>query len=127
MPLPPNIIVVGGKWCYWAKTDARGTIQHHKARYVAQGFTQRLRVDFTETTSPVVALTSLRALLAIAAKWDMDIKQLNANSTFLYGDLKKEIYLEQPKGFRIEDTNGEKLMCRLQKAIYKLKQAGRVR
>lgn len=33
--LPPNRIVVNGKWCYWAKINAGGTIQWHKARYVA--------------------------------------------------------------------------------------------
>jgi hypothetical protein len=52
-----------------------------------------------ETTLLVVALTSFRALLTSATKRDMEIKQLNVDSTFLYGNLNEEIYLEQPKGF----------------------------
>lgn len=56
----------------------------------------------------------------------MEIKQLYVNSTFLYGDLNIEIYLKQLKGFWINRTNGEKLVYRLCKAIYGLKQANRV-
>lgn len=56
----------------------------------------------------------------------MEIKQLNGNSTFLYGDLNEKIYLEQPKGFWVDGANREKIVCRLQKAIYGLKQAKRV-
>lgn len=74
VPLLSNKTVVSGKWCYRAKTNAGGTVLRHKARYVARGFTQRTWIDFIETTSPVVALTSLRALLAVAAKYNMEIK-----------------------------------------------------
>lgn len=80
---------------------------------MAWGFTQRPGINFTETTLLVVAVTSLRALLAIATERNMVIKQLNVNSAFLYGDLSKEIYLEQPKCFQIDGANGEKLVCKL--------------
>lgn len=95
----------------------------HKARYVAQGFTQPPGIDFKEMTSPVVALTSLWALLAIAIERDMEIKQLDVDLAFLYYDLDKEIYFKQLKGFWINGTNGEKLVCKLCKATYGLKQA----
>jgi hypothetical protein len=36
VPLPPHKTVVNGKWCYQAKTNARRTVQQHKARYVAR-------------------------------------------------------------------------------------------
>lgn len=106
VPLPPNRAVGSGKWCYQAKIDVGGIVQPHKAKYVARGFTQRLGIDFTQTTLPVVALTSLQALLTIATKRDMEIKQLDVDSAFLYGDLDKEIYFKQPKGFRVSGTNG---------------------
>lgn len=56
----------------------------------------------------------------------MEIKQLNVDSAFLYGDLDEEIYLEQPEGFWVYGANGEKLVCLLRKAIYGLKQVGRI-
>lgn len=59
VPLLPNKTIMSDKWCYQAKIDVGRTIQWHKARYMAQGFTQEQGIKFTETTSPVVALTSL--------------------------------------------------------------------
>jgi hypothetical protein len=77
--LPAGRAVISGKWCFKAKTDASGAVQRYKARYVARGFTQRPGIDYTETTSPVVSLSSLRAVLA-AAHDDMEIKQLDVDS-----------------------------------------------
>ena len=46
----------------------------------------------------------------------MDVK-----TTFLNGDLDKEIYMEQPEGFVVKEQ--EKKVCRLIKSLYGLKQA----
>lgn len=48
----------------------------------------------------------------------MDIK-----TAFLYGELDEEIYMEQPEGFM--ERGQERMVCRLKKAIYGLKQASR--
>lgn len=56
----------------------------------------------------------------------MEIKQLNVDFVFLYGNLSKEIYFEQLKGFQINGVNREMLVCKLQKTIYKLKQVCRI-
>ena len=45
----------------------------------------------------------------------MDVK-----STFLHGDLKEEIYMEQPLGYVQNDSS---LVCHLKKSLYGLKQA----
>lgn len=95
-------------------------VQQHKAKYVGRGFTQWPRIDFTKTTLQVVALTSVWVLLAEATEYDMEINQFDVDSAFLYGNLDKEIYLKEPEGFQINGANGEKLICRLQKAIYGL-------
>ncbi|CAL5395059.1 unnamed protein product [Camellia sinensis] len=48
----------------------------------------------------------------------MDVK-----TAFLHGDLKEEIYIEQPEGFEVKGK--ENLVCRLKKSLYGLKQAPR--
>ena len=73
MTLPPGKSVVGCKWIYKIKTRSDGSIERYKTRLVAKGFTQENGIDYEETFTPVVRISSVRALLAIAAasKWDI--------------------------------------------------------
>lgn len=47
---------------------------------------------------------------------------MGMKTTFLHGDLKEEIYIQQPKGFEVSSNN---LVCKLSKSVYGLKQAQR--
>ena len=49
----------------------------------------------------------------------MTIHQVDINNVFLYGFLHETIYMSQPPGF-FDNSN---IMCRINKAIYGLKQA----
>lgn len=88
---------------------------------MARRFTYQLGVDFIETTLSIVALTSVQIPLAIATKQEIDVKQHNVDSTFVYGELSKEIYLDQPKGFKIDRANSKKLVCKLHKSHIRIK------
>ena len=114
---------IGCKWIFKRKTDADGNITIHKARLVAKGFTQVPGVDYDETFSPVAMLRSVRILLAIAAYFDYEIWQMDVKTAFLNGNLKEDVYMIQPEGFVVHKDSGK--VCKLQKAIYGLKQASR--
>jgi len=86
---------------------------------VARGFSQKFGFDYSETYAPVAKLVTLRVLLAIANEMNMHIHQMNVKSVFLNGELTDEIYMQQPEGF----NNNEKLVCKLNKSLYCLKQA----
>jgi hypothetical protein len=60
---------------------------------VAKGYTQKDRVYYEETFSPVAMLKSIRILLAIAAYLDYDIWQMDVKTAFLNGFLEEDIYL----------------------------------
>ena len=53
----------------------------------------------------------------------LKVYQMDVKSTFLNGELEKEVYIEQPKGFPL--TEEKDIVCRLKKALYHLKQAPR--
>ena len=118
---------MGSKWVYRIKRKADGTIEKHKARLVARGFTQIYGEDYTETFAPVARLASLRIILALAARNDWPIEVFDFNSAFLNGELEasEEIYMQQPPDFEVRGANGMPLVARLRKALYGLKQGGR--
>ena len=65
--LPTGKSVVGCKWIYKIKTRFDGSIERYKVRLVAKGFTQEYGINYEETFALVTCISSVRALLAIAA------------------------------------------------------------
>lgn len=51
---------------------------------------------------------------------NLELEQLDMKTAFLHGDLKKEIYMVQPEGFKVKAK--ESLVCKLKKSLYDLKQ-----
>uniref|UniRef100_A0A2N9EX70 Reverse transcriptase Ty1/copia-type domain-containing protein n=1 Tax=Fagus sylvatica TaxID=28930 RepID=A0A2N9EX70_FAGSY len=66
---------------------------------------------------------SIRVLLSMAALFDLELEQLDVKTTFLHGELEEQIYMHQPKGFKI--LGKEDQVCLLKKSLYGLKQSPR--
>ncbi|KAI5318976.1 hypothetical protein L3X38_038684 [Prunus dulcis] len=120
---PGNKPVVGVRWIFKTKLNLDGSIQKHKAKLVAKGYTQKPEVDFNETFAPVARLDIIRTLIALAAQKNWKIFQLDVKSAFLNGVLKEEVYIEQPEGFEVKGAKDK--VYKLRKALYGLKQAPR--
>ena len=54
-------------------------------------------------------MTTLRFMLGIMAADNLELIQLDVKTAFLHGDLKEEIYMEQPKGTSSLPTQEESL------------------
>ena len=66
---------------------------------------------------------SFRIIMVLVAHYDLELHQMDVKTTFLNGDLEKNVYMAQPKGFVVEGK--ERMGCHLQKSIYGLKQVSR--
>jgi hypothetical protein len=123
-PLPPGGSLIKCRWVLTIKPGVRGTEPRYKARLVAKGYSQRYGIDYEETFAPVAKQDTLRLILSFVAVYDLEMRQLDIKTAFLYGELEEELYLEQPEGF--VTAGQENLVCHLHKCLYGLKQASRV-
>ena len=119
-PLPPGRSLVGGRWVYSVKLGPNNE-ESFKARYVAKGYSQVADIDYEETFSPTARMTSIRTLMQVAATQNLVVHQMDVKSAYLHAEMDCEIYVEQPEGF----IENEKLVCKLKKSLYGLKQSGR--
>lgn len=128
---PAGAHVLSSKWVFKKKMPVSG-IPRFKARMVIRGFEQVHGVDYDETFAPVAKLVSLRMLIALAARFDWEIEQLDVVTAFLNPDIDGDIYMEIPDGFNLINKSDKpapkrgKYILKLRKALYGLKQAPRL-
>ena len=123
--LPEGRTIVGGKWVYAAKLSQDGE-EKFKARYVAQGYSQVQDIDYKDTFAPTARIVSIRMLMQIAVQNNYVVHQMDVCSAYLNANIDCELYIEQPPGFVIKSKNDQKLVCKLNKSLYGLKQSGRM-
>ncbi|KAL0299909.1 UNVERIFIED_CONTAM: Retrovirus-related Pol polyprotein from transposon TNT 1-94 [Sesamum angustifolium] len=120
--LAPGCTTIGCKWIFKKKLKPDGSIDKFKAKLVAKGFKQKEGIDFFDTYSSVARLTTIRVLIGLASVYNLSIHQMDVKTTtFLYGELEEEIYMDQPEGFVAHGN--ERKVCKLVKSLYGLKQA----
>ena len=121
--LPPGAKIIGCKWIFKRKLKSDGSIEKYKARLVDKGFKQKKCVDYFDTFAHVIRISSIRVLIALVSVQNLVIHQMDAKIAFLNGELKEEIYMDQPEECMI--PRDEKKVCRLVKSLYVLKHASK--
>ena len=112
--LLPRQSVVGCKWIYKIKTHFDGSIEHYKARLIAKVFTQEYEIDYEETFALVARISSVHALLAVAAASKWDLFQMDVKNAFLNGELSEEVYMQPPPSLSVDSNK----VCHLRCALY---------
>ena len=126
VPLPAGKHVVGSRWVYTIKENSDGSLERHKERVVAKGFTQKYGLDYQETFAPVAKMNTVRLLLTLAAHRGWTLQQYDVKNAFLHGDLTEEIYMALPPGYStLVPSTPASVVCRLRKSLYGLKQSPR--
>jgi histone deacetylase 1/2 len=121
VPPPKFKNIIGCKWVYKIKRKADRSIDRYKARLVAKGYKQRYGIDYEDTFSLVVKATTIQLILSLAVSKGWSFQQLDVQSAFLHGLLEEEVFMYQPP--RYKDSKHPNYVCKLEKAIYELKQA----
>jgi hypothetical protein len=103
VPRPKEKSVVSSKWIYKMKHAIDGSIEKYKARFVAQGFSQKEGIDYDETFDPVVRYTLIRTILLLVATMKWKVHQMDVKTTFLNCEIKEEVCVEKPQGFEVHD------------------------
>ncbi|GKD11865.1 retrovirus-related pol polyprotein from transposon TNT 1-94 [Tanacetum coccineum] len=114
------------KWIYKFKLNEYGDVLKNKARLVAKRYRQEEGIDFQESFAPAARIEAIRIFIANAASKNMIIYQMDVKTAFLNVELKEEVYVSQPEGFKgFVYPDHPTHVYRLKKALYGLKQAFR--
>jgi hypothetical protein len=127
---PPSANVLRSRYVFRTKHDSNNEVDRYRARFVAKGNTQVYGIDYTETFAPVVKLSTLRVILALAAQRDCEIHHMDVKSAYLNTELKETIYVQPPHGYlegkeKYQHLNKAELRpfaLLLKKALYGTKQ-----
>ncbi|KAL2137689.1 hypothetical protein VTI28DRAFT_8559 [Corynascus sepedonium] len=105
------------RWVYVYKFDKRGRFVKAKARLVVRGDQQPKNV--TESNyAATLAGRSFRTLMAVAARFDLELIQYDAVNAFVNAKIDEDIFMRMPPGYRKNGT-----LLKLNKALYGLRKS----
>ena len=95
---------------------------------MAQGFSQRLGIDYEETYSPVMDAITFRYLISLAILEGLNMRLMDVVTTYLYGSLDANVHMKILEGFTLPEVMNSKpqimYSIKLQRSLYGLKQSG---
>ena len=122
---PGGANILNSMWVYKYKRDQTGKVVRYKSRLVAKGFSQEAGLDYNETYAPVAHSKTVLLILALAAVLGWFLHNMDVDTAFLNAVLAELVYMRQPPGYDQKGPNGERLVCRLKRSLYGLKQSPR--
>nr|GEY44109.1 copia protein [Tanacetum cinerariifolium] len=108
-----------GSLCYIVK-DGENL---DKMKEKAEGYAQKEGVDLEESFAPVAQLEAVQLFIVYDAHKSFTVYQMDIKTSFLYGPMNEEVFINQPDGF-VDPYHPDKVY-RPKKALYGLKQAPR--
>lgn len=90
---------MGSKWVFHTKYLFDGSIDRLKACLVIKGYTQLPGLDYKDTLSPMVKVSTVCVVLPLAITHKWPLRQLDVKNAFLNVILLEQVYMEQPPGY----------------------------
>jgi hypothetical protein len=117
-------------WVYKIKRDGASNVQLFKARLLCGGNHQIKGIDYQATYASTAHLGHIRVALPIAAKYDLEIHQMDLITAFLGVDFEGGMDMHPPRGYlrlfqnvsrfnnrRLTKTSRKMVLC-LRKSLY---------
>lgn len=126
IPLPYNIKAIGYKGVFKVKYNSNGSIERYKVRLIVQKFSQIYGINYTETFASIIRHESLIMFLAIIAILMIILMQVDIIRAYIESTISQNeqlIYIKIPQrclAYR------ERLVYKIVKSLYRLKQIGRL-
>lgn len=120
VPLPIGVSLITCKWMFRIKFLTYRDLDEYKVKLVARRYLQEFGVDYFETFSPIMKTITIRVVLTLALNRGWTVRLVDVNNAFLHVDLLESVYMYQPSSFK---EGGYTMVCKLEKAIYGMKQA----
>lgn len=79
------------------------TLQNVTKYATSQKATQVEGINYFDTFSPIVKLTTVRSFFALTSIKGWFLEHLDVTNAFLHGDLHEEVYMILPKGLVLSD------------------------
>jgi len=108
--------ILDSMWVYVYKFDKHGRLLKCKARLVVRG-DQQTKIT-GDTYAATLAARSFRTFMAIAAHFDLELKQYDAVNAFVHAPLPNKVYMRMPLGYRQQGK-----ILQLNKAVYRLRES----
>jgi len=102
MLIPDGVTPITSKPVFQIKCDQTRNVEQYKVRIVARGFTQKEGVNYQEVFAPVANLDSVRTLIALAVKHDLELDQMNVSTAYLNREPEEDLYMLPPEGVPIQ-------------------------
>ncbi|KAL6152339.1 hypothetical protein ACJQWK_04811 [Exserohilum turcicum] len=102
-------------WVFTYKFNQENQFLKCKARLVVRGDQQR-NITSQDTYAATLTGRSFRLFMAIAAKYDLEVKQFDVTNAFVHARLDRDVYMRMPHGYQKPGT-----ILKLQKALYGLR------
>ena len=87
------------------KHNDKNEISRYKACLVAQGFSQRSKIDYDKMYSHVMDIITFRCLISLLVSEGLDMCLMDVITAYLYGMLENDIYMKVLEGFQLPQVN----------------------
>ena len=91
--------IIACMWVYVYKFDKHGRFKKCKARLVVRG-DQEAKSQTEDTYAATLAGRSFRVLMAIAARFDLELIQYDVVNTFANAELPYDVFMSLPPGYQ---------------------------